>query len=248
MLTKTAGYITVDIPPVTLPTPLTATRWLCLSVIQLYQSTVVRGLLLVLFGVVCGYYGNSLQRVTLDNPPIVRPVTETLESFAAREAKSLTAEERLKLITVTEKILRQHFETPSAIREEFRWERRLAGIDSPAFDTFSQKWETKVEATVVDSVEAMRLIYESLLQGLKVQAYDALIDEYSTGGSVEGFFTCVSHRGTYYLEDHALRESNGDLGGDWYEFDVNIRQFWSRRVLMGRARQSVATSARGMPA
>jgi hypothetical protein len=47
-------------------------------------------------------------------------------------------------------------------------QRRLAGINSPAFNAFTDKWTAKVEEMhLEDSVEAMREIYRSLLQGLQ---------------------------------------------------------------------------------
>jgi len=109
--------------------------------------------------------------VTPDKPPVVQPETESLEDFTAREAERLlTAEERIKLIAVTEMILGQHFTRPSAIEEEFRLQRRLAGINSPAFNAFADKWAAKVEKMhLEDSVETMREIYRSLLRGLQVR-------------------------------------------------------------------------------
>jgi hypothetical protein len=60
------------------------------------------------------------------------------------------------------------------MREAFRYERLKAGLNSPAFFAFSDKWAAKVEATTKDSVEAIRSNYESLLHGLQsVQAYSA---------------------------------------------------------------------------
>ena len=176
LLTRTSGYITVDIQPVTIPTPITVSRWL-------YGSSVVRGLLLVLLGVVLGNCVPLIPFVSRNNPPIVRPVTESLEAFAARELQTLSAEEQIKLIAITEKILAEHFETTLAIRETFRDERLLAGINSSVFNAFSEKWHAKIEEMqVAETVEAMRQVYESLLRGLKIQAYSDF-----TGGSVEGF-------------------------------------------------------------
>jgi len=172
---QVSGYI-----PVYIPTPSTTTRWL-------YQSTVVRGLLLVLLGVVVGYSGQFFVPVPQDNTPIVRPVTETLEAFVARVSETLTADERMKLIAVTEKILNEHFDTPSAIREAFRDERLLADVDSDAFNAFNAKWAIQIESMCpTDTVEAMRSIYESLLQGLKARAYNDF-----TGGSVEAPFDSI---------------------------------------------------------
>ena len=109
---------------------------------------------------------------------VIRPVTETLEEFAARESEALTADERRILIAVTEKILTDHFTTPAAMREAFRYERLRTGIDSDAFNIFSDKWATKVEARQYeDSVETMRSIYGALLRGIQAQAYSALKKE-----------------------------------------------------------------------
>jgi len=126
-------------------------------------------LLLILFGVVIGYGIHHPFFVTPDKPPVVQPETESLEDFVAREAERLlTAEERTKLIAVSEMILGQHFTRPSAIEEEFRLQRRLAGINSPAFNAFVDEWSAKVEEMhLEDSVESMREIYRSLLQGLQ---------------------------------------------------------------------------------
>ena len=113
---------------------------------------------------------------------VVKPVTESLESFVARESAMLTADERSKLIQVTEKILGGHFETPESIEEEFVFQRKLAGIESETFYAFREKWSARVkEMNLEDSVGAMQSIYTSLLHGLKVQAYSDF-----TGGSVEG--------------------------------------------------------------
>jgi hypothetical protein len=134
-------------------------------------------LLLVLIGVAIGYCVHIPHLTTQTNPPAVRPATETLEEFVAREAgRLLTADERTKLITVAEKILQQDFPRPSAMVEEFSFQRRLAGINSPAFHAFSDKWAAKVEETVdggktaAEAMEAMRSIYESLLRGLRETA------------------------------------------------------------------------------
>jgi hypothetical protein len=103
--------------------------------------------------------------------------TETLSDFVARESQSLSADERRKLIAVTEKILAAQFETPSALREEFYYQRLKAGLhDSPGFNAFWGKWAEKVQARSReskdksqdedDSVESMRTIYTELLRGL----------------------------------------------------------------------------------
>jgi hypothetical protein len=90
-----------------------------------------------------------------------------LEEFAARESERLTADERRKLIAVTEKILAEHFTTPLAMREAFRYERLKTGLASPTFFAFSDKWATNVGETAEDTVETTQSIYESLLRGLK---------------------------------------------------------------------------------
>jgi len=126
--------------------------------------------LLILLGVAIGVCVHLPFSVTPDKPPIVQPETESLEDFVVREAERLlTAEERTKLIAVTEMILGLHFIRSSAIEEEFRLQRRLAGINSPAFNAFADKWAAKVEKMhLEDSIEAMREIYRSLLRGLQV--------------------------------------------------------------------------------
>jgi hypothetical protein len=137
--------------------------------------------LLVLIGVAIGYCVHIPRFTTQDNPPAVRPATETLEEFVTREAgRLLTANERSKLITVAETILQQDFLRASAIVEEFSLQRRLAGINSPAFHAFSDKWAAKVEEmadgrpqTAAEGVEAMRSIYESLLRGLQASSKEA---------------------------------------------------------------------------
>ena len=69
----------------------------------------------------------------------------------------LTADERKKLIAVAEKVLAEHFTTASAMREKYRSERLKAGVDSPAFFDFREKWAAKVEETQIDDddVEAL---------------------------------------------------------------------------------------------
>ena len=140
-----------------------------ISSLLIPHSSIVRGLMLILFGVTIGAWGQIPFSIMPDKPPIVRPETESLEDFAAREAERLlTADERVKLIAVAEMILGQHFTRPSAIEEEFRFQRRLAGIDSPAFNAFVDKWAAKVEEMQFeDSVESMREIYRSLVRGLQ---------------------------------------------------------------------------------
>jgi hypothetical protein len=126
-------------------------------------------LLCILIGIAIGYAALcSLPSAVFTTPPIVQPAEESLEEFVAREAKRLlTTDEREKLIALAEKILQQDFARPSAIVEEFTFQRRIAGIDSPAFNAFSDKWAAKVETMQTESVEAMREIYRSLLRGLK---------------------------------------------------------------------------------
>ena len=81
-------------------------------------------------------------------------------------------------------IVRTHFDTPWAMREEFRYERRKAGIHSPGFNAFVEQWSAKVtEMNIEDSVEAMRTVYESLLSGLR--SVRSSID--FSGDPVEGF-------------------------------------------------------------
>ena len=128
--------------------------------------------------------------------PTIRPtpvvtVTETLENFVAREAAALSADERGKLITVTRSILTGHFDTPSAIREEFRYQRLKAGINSPAFETFSTNWSAKVtKMKIEESVESMQEIYTALLDGLQmVKSYIDFTVEPHPGEPVEGFLT-----------------------------------------------------------
>jgi len=152
-------------------------------------------LVLLLIGVGIGYFVWSAPQTHEVRPtpvvPVIVPVQETLEEFAARESAMLTADERKKLIAVAEKILQGHFDTPEAIEEEFVYQRRLAGIDSPAFNDFRAKWSAKAkEMKLEDSAEAMRRIYGSLLRGLKVQAYSDFSD--ISGEPVEGFLSEVS--------------------------------------------------------
>ena len=164
ILSRTKGTITIDIPPIPFPTPITAVRWLA-------TNPVMRALYFVVMGIGIGHFWHSPQVLPTIFPPVIA-VTETLEAFAARESQELSADERQKLIAVTGKILADHFETPSEMREAFRYERLKVGLTSPAFMTFSEKWSAKVETMQFeDSVETMRSIYESLFRGLKVQAY-----------------------------------------------------------------------------
>ena len=168
ILSRAKGTITIDIPPIPFPTPITAARWLA-------TNPVMRALYFVVMGIGIGYFWHSPQALPTIFPVPVITITETLEAFVARESQGLTAGERHKLIVVTETILREHFDTPSEMREAFRYERRKAGIDSPAFTVFSEKWEKELDrrrqttdgSREEDSVEAMRAIYESLVRGLQ---------------------------------------------------------------------------------
>jgi hypothetical protein len=137
----------------------------------IFQSTAVKWMLLVMLGVAVGAAVCYLPS-TVFPPTTVRPVTtETLEDFVTRESQTLTADERKKLIAVTENVLAGDYIRPSEIREKFRHERLKAKIDSPAFEAFSEKFAVKTD-DAENSVEAMRSVYESLLRGLKVQAYN----------------------------------------------------------------------------
>jgi hypothetical protein len=175
-LTRTEGYITVDIPPIHVPTPLAVARWL-------RMSSALRCLVLIAIGWGIGHWG-QYRHVVPDVPPPPPPVitvTKTLTDFVSRESQALSADERRKLIAATETILAQHFETPSALREEFYYLRLKTGLhDSPGFNTF---WN-KVAETIArsdskgdDSVESMRTIYTELLRGLSSHS----------GEPVEGF-------------------------------------------------------------
>ena len=162
ILSRAEGTITIDIPPIQLPTPVKAARW-CVT------NPVMQALFFMAIGVGIGHgWHSTLPKVS---PAPVITVTETgstgtLADFVARESQGLTASERQKLIAVTETILRGHFDTPSEMREAFRYERRKARIESLAFNAFNDKWTAKIEGMAEESVEAMRLIYESLLRGL----------------------------------------------------------------------------------
>ena len=166
LLSKTDGFITIDIPPIPLPTPMMAARWFM-------TNPVIRALFFVAMGVGMGHLWYSPSTSPKVHPAPVITVTETLADFAARESQGLTNDEREKLIAVTELILDDHFDTPSAIREEFRFQRLKAGLDSPAFRNFSAKWESRLEEMAIDeTVESMRRCYEALLYGLQsVQSY-----------------------------------------------------------------------------
>jgi hypothetical protein len=138
------------------------------SISTLVPPIPYKGLLLVLMGVMVGYCLQFPMPPTPDKPPVVIPAEETLEEFVTREAERLlTADERAKLVTVAEKILQQNFSRSSAIVEEFSFQRRVAGINSPAFNAFSDKWAAKVEGMQPENVETMRQIYRSLLRGLQ---------------------------------------------------------------------------------
>jgi len=222
-LTKTEGTIVIAVPPVTLPTPITAARWL-------YKSPAVRGLLLVLLGVALGHWYSQPASVLPDKPPTVTVQTESLEDFVARESQVLTAEERRKLIAVTEKILAEHFDEPYELREAFRYERLKAEIDSPAFAAFSENWvretaDSRRQTAAEDSVEATRSIYESLLRGLKIQAYNDF-----SGDPVEGFLSReVSPSNVTPLS------TDGDVPGT-PDFGGNNGRFFSRLGSRERSR------------
>ena len=139
----------------------------------------------IMIAFVFGQYTNEWKHQRQDPTTVtVQPESETLDVFVAREAGALTSDERRKLIAVTEKILAEQFDTPAAMREEFRFERLKAGLQSPGFEAFAERWAAKVEATKPeDSIAAMQSIYESLLRGLKIQAYSDF-----SGNPVEVFF------------------------------------------------------------
>jgi len=164
VMTRAKGSITIDIPPVTLPTPAAIVRRLTASPIVWYS-------MMLLIGFAAGYAWHA-RPATVQPDPVIT-VTETLADFAARESTVLSAEERQKLIAVTTAVLGGHYETPADIREEFRFQRLKAGIHSPVYLTFSDRWATKVtEMNMVDSVESMRDIYKELLYGLQtVKSY-----------------------------------------------------------------------------
>ena len=192
ILSRAKGTITIDIPPIPFPTPITAVRWLAIN-------PVMRALYFVVMGIGIGHFWHFPQALPTIFPVPVITITETLEAFVARESQGLTAGERHKLIVVTETILREHFDTPSEMREAFRYERRKAGIDSPAFTAFSEKWEKEVErrrqttadSRETDSIEAMWLIYESLLRGLSVAV--SFFGEPAMLEPVEGFVASPSN-------------------------------------------------------
>ena len=166
VMTRAKGSITIDIPPMTLPTPAAIARRLTASPIVWYS-------MMLLTGFTAGYAWHARPAVPTVQPDPVVIITETLADFAARESTVLSAEERQKLTAVTTAVLGGHYETPADIREEFRFQRLKAGINSPAYSTFSDRWATKVtEMNMVDSVESMRDIYKELLYGLQtVKSY-----------------------------------------------------------------------------
>jgi hypothetical protein len=201
ILSKSGGYITIDIPPIPFPTPVTAARWFA-------TNPAMRALYFVIMGIGIGYFGHVPSALPKIFPPPVITVTETLEDFVARESQGLTADERLKLMAVIELVLAEHFDTPSAIREKFRYERRKAGIDSPAFTAFNEKLQKELgvrSQELEESVEGMQRVYESLLQGLqsKTPNFYLLTPNFSLRGEpVEGFVCLPSN------------VSPNDLGGD----------------------------------
>ena len=158
---RTKGSITIDLPPVTLPTPSAIAKRLMASPIVWYS-------MMLLIGFTAGSVWHARPAVPTVPPDPVITVTETLADFAARESTVLSAEERQKLTAVTAAVLGGHYETPADIREEFRFQRLKAGIDSPAFKTFSENWSAKVtEMKVEESVESVREVYRELLAGLQ---------------------------------------------------------------------------------
>jgi len=161
--------------------PLTTLETMDYCTVKL-PKPVLWALLYLLIGVAIGAFCYSV--LTLPKEQIVTPATETLTDFVARESQSLTADERKKLIAAAGMVLAQQFETPSALREEFAFQRDRAGLhDSPGFNAFWGKWATKVtEMQIEDSVEAMQDVYSQLLHGL--QAVKSYID--ISGESVEG--------------------------------------------------------------
>jgi hypothetical protein len=174
-LTRTEGYYKIDIPPAYVPTMVTTYQWFV-------TSPAVRVLFYIILGIVIGQSVAPMLQ-TLRTVPVV-PAVETLESFVARESQTLTAGERKTLITVTEKILGGNFETPSALREEFYFQRLKAGLqDSANFVSFWEKFVAKVGVPAEDNLESTRSVYESLLRGLKVQAYNDI-----SGEPVESLF------------------------------------------------------------
>jgi hypothetical protein len=184
IITRAEGFITIDIPPVKLPTPITTARWLI-------KSPAVRTLFILAVGIGIGTFWQSGIPLPTIRPVPVITVTETLEEFVAREAAALSADEREKLIAVTRSILSGHFDTSSEIREEFRYQRLKAGIDSPAFDTFSANWAEKMadsrrQTTAEDSVDFMREIYRGLRAGL-LTPNSYLLTPSISGEPVEGF-------------------------------------------------------------
>ena len=151
--------------------------------------TVIIYFIVLLIGIAFGQYTNEWQHQKQEPPiPTVQPATETLDEFAARESQVLTADERRKLIAATEIVLNGQYSMPHEIREAFRYERLKADVDSPAFKMFSDKWAAKVEKMqIANDTDAMRSVYESLLRGLKVQAYSDF-DKSFSGEPVEGFY------------------------------------------------------------
>ena len=165
VITKANGFITVNIPPVTLPTPAAIAR-------RLKTSPIVRYSLILLIGFAAGYAWHARPAMPTVQPiPVITVTEESLADFVARESMVLSAEERQKLIAVTQGILAEHFDTPSALREEFRFQRLKAGLDSPAFHNFSEQWEKRIEESEVrsqeDSVDFMREAFRKLLAGLQ---------------------------------------------------------------------------------
>jgi hypothetical protein len=174
VVSRTDGYITVDIPPLPIPTPAKVCQW----VAKIYQWAWDRQIPSIFLCVSIGFVAGlcSRQHNTTEPPPNpvvvpeVVPKVETLENFVTRESKVLTADQRKKLIGITETILSSNYYTPSALREDFHFRRVQAGLhDSPGFNAFWKNWADKVtELKVEESVESMQDVYTSLLHGLQL--------------------------------------------------------------------------------
>jgi len=164
---ETMGYYTVKLP-----------------------KPVLWALLYLLIGFGIGYFGYHVLTVSPDRPAPVVPTTETLADFVTRESQGLSANERIALIAITKQILLKDFATPSALREEFYYQRLKAGLhDSPSVNTFWDKWAMKVtDMKIEENVESMREVYTQLLHGL--QQVKSYID--ISGVPVEGFLRGVS--------------------------------------------------------
>ena len=158
-------------------------------------------LCVLLIGIVFGTAFTSAINRYYHNSDVVRPVPETLADFVARESQVLSADERRKLVAITEQILNCNFDTPSALREEFYYQRVKAGLlDSPGFIAFWDKWAAKVQETAdgrsqtADSIEFMREVYQQLLRGLQESAAVSKLPSavFHSGEPVEGLLKCFS--------------------------------------------------------